>query len=49
MTIDLQKIREAEHPTTVIMAVTNSDDFSAVEEAASGAVKPGESVLRVSK
>ena len=49
LAIDLQKIREAEHPTTVIMAVTNSDDFSAVEEAASGAVKPGESVLRVSK
>ena len=49
LTIDLQKIREAGHPATVIMAVTNSDDFSAVEETASGAVKPGESVLRVSK
>ena len=30
LTMDLGKIRAAGHPTTVIMAVTNSDDFSAV-------------------
>lgn len=49
LTMDLEKIRAAGHPDTVIMAVTNSDDFGAVEAAASGAVSPGDAVLRVSK
>lgn len=49
LTVDLKKIHEAGHPATVIMAVTNSDDFSAVEETVSGMVKSGESVLRISK
>lgn len=49
LTMDLRKIREAGHPATAIMAVTNSDDFAAVEETTSGAVKAGDSVLRVSK
>lgn len=49
LTMDLEKIRAAGHATTVIMAVTNTDDFSSVDEIASGAVQPGDGVLRVSK
>ena len=49
LTMDLDKIREAGHPSTVIMAVTNTDDFAGVEEIGSGAVQPGDGVLRVSK
>lgn len=49
LTMDLAKIHEAGHPATVIMAVTNSDDFARVEEAASGMVRCGSAVLRVSK
>jgi len=49
LTIDLDKIKAAGHPATIIMAVTNTDDFSAVEVTASGSVQPGDAVLRVSK
>lgn len=49
LTMDLAKIHEAGHPATVIMAVTNSDDFTSVEETASGVVQCGNDVLRVSK
>ena len=49
MTMDLNEIKAANHPATVIMAVTNSDDFASVEPMGSGAVEPGSDVLRVSK
>lgn len=49
LTMDLAKIKAAGHPTTVVMAVTNSDDLSAVEAAASGAVQPGDAVLNLKK
>ena len=49
LTMDLKKIREAGHPATVIIAVANSDDFSAVEPTAVGTVLPGDDLLRVSK
>lgn len=49
LTMDLQKIHDAGHPATVIMAVTNTDDFSAVESIGSGSVQPGDGVLKVSK
>ncbi len=49
LTMDLDKIRKAGHAATVIMAVTNSGDFTAVEETASGTVGLGNDVLRVSK
>ena len=49
LTMDLEKIRAAGHADTVIMAVTNSDSFNAVEPAASGAVEAGDPVLQVSK
>lgn len=49
MTMDLGKIRAAGHPATVVLAVTNSDDFASVEPLASGAVRPGNDILRVSR
>lgn len=49
LTMDLNEIRAAGHPTTIIMAVTNSDDFASVEAIDSGRVKSGEAVLQVSK
>ena len=45
LTMDLEKIKKAGHPTTIIVAVTNSDDLSSVEAAASGAVNPGDQLL----
>lgn len=47
--VDLEEIRAAGHPATTILAVTNADDFSSVEETASGRVNCGDPVLRVSK
>ena len=49
LTMDLGKIAAAGHPAVVIMAVTNTDDFAAVEPLASGEVQPGSVVLKVSK
>lgn len=49
LTMDLGKVRAAGHPATVILAVTNSDDFAAVEAVASGHVQTGDSLLRVRK
>ena len=49
LTMDLAKIAAAGHPAVVILAVTNTDDFAAVEPLASGEVQPGTGVLRVSK
>lgn len=49
LTMDVNKIRSAGHPTTIIMAVTNTDDFAAVEEIGSGAVLPGDDVMVVKK
>lgn len=49
VTMDLDKIQGAGHPTTVILVVTNTDDFSSVEEVGSGSVQSGDAVLRVHK
>ena len=49
LTMDLGKIRAAGHPATVVMAVTNSDDFVSVEPLASGTLQTGEDILRVSQ
>lgn len=49
LTMDLEKIKAANHPATVIMALTNSDDFSSVEEVGFGEVQPGDDVLRINK
>ena len=49
LTMDLDKIRAEGHPTVIIMAVTNSDDFAGAELAASGAVEMGADLIRVTK
>lgn len=49
LSMDLNKIRAANHPTTVIIAVTNSDEFSSVDAVGSGTVLPGNNILKVSK
>lgn len=49
LTMDLEKIRKAGHPASVIMAVTNSDEFSLVEEVASGIVLPETDILKIHK
>ncbi len=49
LTMDLNKIKAAGHPATIIVAVANSDDFASVEAVASGAVNPGDDLLKVSK
>lgn len=49
LTMDLDKIKAAGHPTVVITAVTNGDDFNSVEFIGTGDVKPGDSVLRIQK
>lgn len=49
LTMDLQKIRDAGHATTVIMAVTNSDEFASVDAMASSVLQPGEDVLKISQ
>ena len=45
--IDLEKIKEAGHPATVIMIVTNTADFPAVEPAGKGKAEIGDTLLRV--
>lgn len=47
LTMDLKKIEAAGHPTTIMVAVTNSDDLTSVEAAASGAVQPGDQLMRL--
>ena len=49
LTMDLDKIRAANHAATVIMAVTNSDEFSEVAEIASNTVQVGDDLLKISK
>ena len=49
LTMNLDKIKAAGHPSTVILAVTNSDDFAGVEPVAHGSVVPGDDVLKISK
>ena len=49
ITMDLDVVRAAGHPTVIITAVTNSDDFAGVEQVAAGPVQVGDDVLKVSK
>lgn len=49
MTMDLEVVKAAGHPTTIITAVTNGDDFAGVEQIATGPVQAGDGVLQVSK
>lgn len=47
--MDLEAIKAAGHPTTIITAVTNSDDFAGVEQVKTGPVQAGDDVLKVTK
>lgn len=47
LTFDMDVIKAAGYPLTTPMVVTNSDDYTLIEQIAYGTVKPGESVLRV--
>ena len=50
ITMDLWKVRNAGYDDTVIMAVSNSKDFAAVDVLVSGGkVKTGDGVLKVNK
>ena len=49
LTMDLAKIAAAGHPSCVILAVTNTGDFAAVEPVGNGAVAPGDILLTVRK
>ena len=45
LTMDLEKIRAAGHPSTIMVAVTNSDDLASVQAVASGRLKPGDQLM----
>lgn len=47
LTMDLEKIKDAGHPATIMVAVTNSDDLASVEALASGQLKPGDQLMRL--
>lgn len=47
LTMDLDKIKAAGHSAMVITAVTNSAEVSGVQLVASGAVEPGQDLLKV--
>lgn len=49
MTMDLNKIKAAGHPATVITIVTNSDDFTSVDLVGTGDVEVGSDLLKVNK
>ena len=49
LTIDLDKIHKAGHPATIILAVTNTDQFASVESIGADQVNAGDGVLRVNK
>lgn len=45
LTMDLEKIKTAGHPATIMVAVTNSDDLASVEAVASGQLNPGDQLM----
>ena len=47
--MDLETIKAAGCPTTIITAVTNSDDLGGVEQVTTGPVQVGADVLKVTK
>lgn len=47
LTMDLEKIKAAGHPATIMVIVTNSDDLSSVETSASGKLMPGDPLIRL--
>ena len=49
LTMDMDKIKAAGHPSTVITVITNCDDFAGVELSGSGKVEVGADLFKVSK
>lgn len=47
LTVDLEKVKAAGHSDVIITAVTNSDDFSTLELLVTGAVEPGEPLVKI--
>ena len=47
LTMDLEKIKAAGHPATIMVIVTNSDDLASVEPAASKNLMPGDPLIRL--
>ena len=45
LTMDLEKIKAAGHPATIMVIVTNSDDLSSVEASASSRLMPGDPLM----
>lgn len=45
LTVDLEKIKAAGHPATIMVIVTNSDALASVEAAASGKLMPGDQLM----
>lgn len=45
LTIDLEKIKAAGHPATIMVAVTNSDELASVEASASGKLMPSDPLM----
>ncbi len=45
LTMDLEKIKAAGHPATIMVIVTNSDDLASVESSASGKLMPGDQLM----
>ena len=49
LTMDLDKIKAAGHPSVVITVITNTDEFASVDVVASGEVEPGADMIKVTK
>ena len=49
LTMDMDKIHAAGHPSTVITVITNRDDFTGVDLVGSGDVEVGAELFRISK
>ena len=45
LTMDLEKIKAAGHPATIMVIVTNSDDLASVEASASSKLMPGDPLM----
>ena len=47
ISFDMEKIKAAGHPATIMVIVTNSDDLASVEASASGKLMPGDPLMRL--
>lgn len=47
LVMDLDKIRQADHPATVITVITNTDEFSSINEIASGKLRPNSPMMQL--